>query len=437
MSTVQEQATRVAKVTRPGRLFVLVDEKDGSVVNDRIMSEVKKQAVNEDNKLYLVNGEWVTASGWTLPYSGSAGPASGSPRPPKSPSVQSNVSYKAKPTQSMAPEIEIDFAIVRNLNEDFSDEVILDAALAAMDVTHEELIKFLGESHVTKPRDLILDDLRWRFLVRNVLRGKNLLMTGPTGAGKTKAALSAAKALGRNIYIIHMGASQDPRSTLIGTTKFDPERGTYFSGSRFVKAIQEPGAIVVLEELSRAHPEAGNILMSVLDDTQRTLHIDEEDDDKVIEVAEGVSFIATANIGVEFTATRTLDRALMDRLIVLEMDYLTKSEEATLIKYRYPTVPDLAIQAIVELTAATRENVKSESPNISTALSTRAALEVAGLVYDGFDLLGAFEVGFYPEYSTDGGANSERTFVKQLAQKFLVDSNAISTPPPPFSVDPT
>ena len=64
-----------------------------------------------------------------------------------------------------------------------------------------------------------------------------------------------------------------------------------------------------MDEISRAHPEAWNILMTVLDAGQRYLRLDEHQDAPTIEVAEGVTFVATANIGNEYTATRAMDRA--------------------------------------------------------------------------------------------------------------------------------
>ena len=90
----------------------------------------------------------------------------------------------------------------------------------------------------------------------------------------------------------------------------------------FVKAIQTENAVILLDELTRAHPDAWNILMTVLDQGQRYLRLDEAQGQATIEVADGVTFIATANIGNEYTATRTLDKALMDRFIVVEMDLL-------------------------------------------------------------------------------------------------------------------
>jgi hypothetical protein len=51
-------------------------------------------------------------------------------------------------------------------------------------------------------------------------------------------------------------------------------------------------------------------------------------------------------------------------------------------------------------------------------LSTRAAVELVGLLDDGFTLAEASEVAVYPFFSEDGGVDSERTFVKQVVQKF-------------------
>ena len=61
--------------------------------------------------------------------------------------------------------------------------------------------------------------------------------------------------------------------------------------------------------------------MTVLDYGQRYLRLDEADGQATIKVADGVTFVATANIGNEYTATRQLDKALLDRFTVVEMDF--------------------------------------------------------------------------------------------------------------------
>ena len=40
-------------------------------------------------------------------------------------------------------------------------------------------------------------------------------------------------------------------------------------------------------------------------------------------------------------------------------------------------------------------------------------------MYDGFSLLETAEVLIYPQYDEAGGLDSERTFVRQLVQKYV------------------
>ena len=49
---------------------------------------------------------------------------------------------------------------------------------------------------------------------------------------------------------------------------------------------------------------------------------------------------------------------------------------------------------------------------------------MSGLLYDGFALDEAAEVTIYPQYSDDGGVDSERTFIKQLVQKYVSDGSS-------------
>ena len=130
---------------------------------------------------------------------------------------------------------------------------------------HAEVLNFIHTSYSLKPKMLMMSELKWKYLVRSGVRGKNIMMTGPAGCGKTMAAKSLVNSLDRPDYYFNLGATQDPRSTLIGNTHFDSKKGTYFAESHFVKAIQTPNAVILLDELSRAHPDAWNILMTVLD----------------------------------------------------------------------------------------------------------------------------------------------------------------------------
>ena len=137
---------------------------------------------------------------------------------------------------------------------------------------HEDIKNFIHNDSVSlKPESIVMTDLKWKYLIRSAVRAKNIMMTGPAGCGKTMAAKSLVKALNRPDFYFNLGATQDARATLIGNTHFDSKKGTFFAESAFVKAITTENAVVLLDELSRAHPEAWNILMTVLDGGQRYL----------------------------------------------------------------------------------------------------------------------------------------------------------------------
>jgi len=288
---------------------------------------------------------------------------------------------------------------------------------------HAASVDFIHSSFKLKPGNLVMSELKWKYLVRSAVRGKNIMMTGPAGCGKTMAAKALVGALDRPDFYFNLGATQDPRATLIGNTHFNKTEGTYFTESTFVKAIQTENAVILLDELSRANPDAWNILMTVLDEGQRYLRLDEAEGQATIKVAQGVTFIATANIGNEYTSTRVMDRALMDRFINIEMDVLTKEEEEALLLQLYPHVDADTLKHIAELSSITRIESAGDEGKLTTHISTRASVQTADLLHDGFSLEEAAQVSILPRFDASGGLESERTYVKQILQKYTGASN--------------
>jgi MoxR-like ATPase len=296
-----------------------------------------------------------------------------------------------------------------------------------------------------RPSSLIMDDVKWKYMVRSAIRGKNILLLGPTGCGKTLAAQTIANVLNKEekFFYFNLGATQDARSALIGNTHFDKNTGTLFKESTFIKAIRTPNAIILLDEISRSHHDGVNILMTVLDDLQRYLRLDEKEDCEIVKVAEGVTFIATANIGNEYTATRVMDRALLSRFPVkIEMTPLDKDVEFNLLKSRFKLTNDSHLEilkAICEIADHTRKQIKQDDSKLTNFIPTRTTVEIAELIVDGFNLLEIAETTIYPNFSEDGGVDSERTYLRQLVQKYVkIETKAtlfndpVKTEQPPF-----
>jgi MoxR-like ATPase len=271
------------------------------------------------------------------------------------------------------------------------------------------------------PETLIVNPLKWKFAVRTILRGECIMVTGPAGCGKTSLMQALPKAMGRPYFHFNLGATQDPKSSLLGNSHLNTETGTYFVESEFIEAIQTENAIIGLDELSRANPEGWNIIMPMLDPLIGQITLDERADGKIIKKAPGVTFIATANIGSEYTSTRQMDWAMVERFTNVEMDILNFEQEVQLLTMLYPNLSADDIAHIAETAIATRDEVASAQGKLSSFISTRTTKRLAGLVYDGFSFGESFEAAVFSQYDADGGAASERNFIKKHIQQYETD----------------
>ena len=123
------------------------------------------------------------------------------------------------------------------------------------------------------------------------------------------------------------------------------------------------------------------------------------------------------------SSNRVMDRALMSRFpIKLEMSPMTKEVEFKYLKDRF-NMSDIGqldiLNSIVEIAVHTREQVKSEDSKLSNFIPTRSTVEISELILDGFNLLEIAETAIYPNFAVEGGMDSERTYVKQLVQKYI------------------
>jgi len=259
-----------------------------------------------------------------------------------------------------------------------------------------------------------IDPDLWYLLVRNVIRGENVMLIGDTGTGKTEIVKHLAKAMSKDLHIQDMGTVQDAQSALLGVHTLNKLGISEFKPAPFVGYIQKPG-IVLLDELSRAPLAANNILFPCLD-ARRYLPVDvaHEEEDQRIDIHDGVVFIATANIGSEYSGTNALDRALLDRFFPVETSYPAEADEIKILMVR-TGVEEKAAKAIVKVANEVRKQYKEQ--DLSTSISVRHTLQTAALVVDGFDLTNSMQAVVMPLFE-DGIGSSERSKVKSIIAAF-------------------
>ena len=113
----------------------------------------------------------------------------------------------------------------------------------------------------------------------------------------------------------------------------------------------------------------------------------------------------------------------MDRFEIIEVDILSLEQEEILLTKRYGNVlSEKQIHAVADIAAVTRKEWRSESGKLTTMISTRMTVRLCELLADGFTLLEATEVAVLPFFDASGGADSERTFVKQIIQKYAAET---------------
>ena len=232
----------------------------------------------------------------------------------------------------------------------------------------------------------------WYLLIRNILTKTATMLTGPSGSGKTELVSLAAKKLGLEVNVYNMGTMIDPISGLLGVHRL-VQGGSVFDYAKFTEDIQKPG-VILLDELSRAPLSANNILFPCLD-SRRELPVDIAGGNALrnIEVHPDCVFIATANIGAEYTGTSQMDRALVDRLSPLEIEYMDEDNETKVLAKRCGIETSEA-KIIVE-TARTDRNLYQKG-ELSSTVSTRETLGAGRMVSDGWSVLEALERCFLP-----------------------------------------
>jgi MoxR-like ATPase len=230
---------------------------------------------------------------------------------------------------------------------------------------------------IQREHGIVGRDAELRLCLAVLGTGRNLLLEGPVGVGKTTVALAVCRHLGRRTVRVD-GDERFTESRMTGW--FDPplvlQRGygeeSFFPGP-LVQAMRE-GSILFINEMNRMPETVQNVLLPALDERLIVLPRLGE-----LRAAEGFQVVATQN-PVEYIATGHLSEALRDRFEHVALAYQDEGEERAIVArdtgVDHAELIGLAV-AIVRMTRI-HEKIRKGASVRAAAGIVRLALALAG-----------------------------------------------------------
>ena len=198
----------------------------------------------------------------------------------------------------------------------------------------------------------------------------SFMFLGPTGVGKTELARSLAEFLFDDEHaMIRIDMSEySEKHTVARLVGAPPGYVGYEEGGQLTEAIRRrPYAVVLLDEVEKAHPEIFNILLQVLDDGRLT-----DGQGRTVDFRNAI-LILTSNIGSQFLADPNLSQEVKRASVMnvvrasFKPEFLNRLDEVVL----FDTLQPQDLEQIVDINLR-RLNARLADRRISVVVTSAA-----------------------------------------------------------------
>jgi nitric oxide reductase NorQ protein len=203
--------------------------------------------------------------------------------------------------------------------------------------------KLIGSAEYKAPsEELLLDAIIALYL------GKNVLLKGPTGSGKTKLAEHVSALFGQPLHAVNCSTDLDAEALLGFKTLTHNEQGNSrieFIPGPIMKAMNK-GHFLYIDEINMAKPETLPLINGVLDHRRS---ITNPFTGEVVTAHPDFRVIAAINEG--YIGTVPLNEALKNRFVTMDVPYLQGEALVQLLRSKSVLRDEKLIDTFVKLSA--------------------------------------------------------------------------------------